>query len=141
VKESNSKDADDKKGGFHETSGYAAPAASGNPSGSVYYDVIPSVPGKAADPTQGGASTNSTPADPSKAEGAVPTIFWHVHPRGTKGDKGFAQQPSDTDKLGAVPGTINIVVGARNNRVYMFNDTGAVHSMSWNQFMKPNDIP
>jgi hypothetical protein len=147
VQESNRKNSDqggdDTKGGFHETSGLAFPAASGNPDASVHYDVSPGVPGKASDPRKGGADTTYAPADPSLLANASPTrirwFAWHVHPRGQKENKGFAQPPSDVDRLRAEdPGVINIVVGARNNRVYLYNTEGAVRSMSWEEFIHPN---
>jgi len=146
-KESDSKNSDDKKGGFHETSGMAAPAASGDPGSSVHLDVIPAIPGKAADPRkEGGAQTTFEPADPTLLQ-TRPRIAWHVHPRGVIGDCGretcyvFNQPPSDVDKLGADPSVIDIVVGARNNRVYIYNSNGAVRSYSWKQFVAPNYIP
>jgi hypothetical protein len=147
VKESNSRNNDvgDTRGGFHETGGLAAPAASGHPDSSVYLDVIPVVPGKAADPRveRGHAEIGLAPVDPSSVQ-SNPRIAWQVHPRRVIGDceregcSVFNQPRSDEDKLNAKPGEIHLVVGARSNRVYIYNNKGAVSTYTWKQFMTPN---
>jgi RHS repeat-associated protein len=152
VNQSNAKDPSvgDKKGGFHETGGYAAPAESPaesrSPAAHVPYDVIPWAPGKASDPTKDStAEIVPTAANPSQMSEQAPRIYWHVHPRGVSGDCAsrcsfFDQPPSEVDKAGAgPPPIINIVVGARSNRVYIFNDRGAVSSMNWKEFMAPTN--
>ncbi len=58
---------------------------------------------------------------------------WHVHPSGEitqeKGNlrttKNFKQPPSDTDIKEAGSG-INIVVGAREKKVYFYNSSGVI---------------
>jgi RHS repeat-associated protein len=128
----------DHKGGFHEEGGYAFPSCSGNCSSLT---VVPSLPGAYSDPSVDASATMGfTAADRAKMQlmmdaGQSPDIFWHVHPKGKKGGHDFAQGPSDQDKDIAA-GRVNIVVGARNMRVYFYDNNGAVHSMSWKQFMK-----
>jgi len=72
---------------------------------------------------------------------------WHVHPSGTEtastGDftiqiNGFRQPPSqDVDMPRANSGMINIVVGARDQKVYFYNQSGVIGKpLSLNDFMK-----
>jgi hypothetical protein len=111
----------------------------------VYLDVIPVVPGKAADPRveRGHAEIGLAPVDPSSVQ-SNPRIAWQVHPRRVIGDceregcSVFNQPRSDEDKLNAKPGEIHLVVGARSNRVYIPNNQGAVSTYTWKQFMTPN---
>jgi hypothetical protein len=69
---------------------------------------------------------------------------WHVHPVGTllenrgntQVEHGFAQPPSDTDIKQAGTG-INIVLAAREKKVYFYDSSGVIgHPMKLKDFLK-----
>jgi hypothetical protein len=72
---------------------------------------------------------------------------WHVHPKGTAFDRqtnvrGFVQEPSDDDKkLAKKYGGINIVVGARDNKVYFYDGKGTVAVMGIADFLNTKYHP
>lgn len=126
VKTSNSPTADDKKGGFHEEGGVWGKDKDGNtvvsPAQSGPYSDV-KVPGGTATVDLG------KPANPEllnkivKFEGE-----YHIHPKGeiveTSGNKqttyNFVQPPSKADHSAALAPT-NLVVGARDKKVYFYN--------------------
>jgi RHS repeat-associated protein len=157
VKASNSPTADDKKGGSHEEGGSAwtkngtqtvAPAQSG-----AYKDVKqPGVaemdPLKAANPSQ------------QKPDDVKADVEWHVHPSAQATDTTesqsapgavvfggtvstttyqFNQPPSGVDIENAGGADLNIVVGARDKTVYVYDGSGCTCKESLKDFNKaPN---
>jgi RHS repeat-associated protein len=117
---SNAPTDDDKKGGFHEESVKSGKDASGN------VVVSPSVPGPYAPPGTD-PHTGFKPADPKKDEKLVTVdVFAHIHPKGNA-DRPFNQFPSKKDIAGALsPSAINLVVGAKDKKVYFFNASGQI---------------
>lgn len=158
VKASNHKTADDKKGGSHEEGGEAhkdkdgkrviAPAKSG-----PYKDV--KNPGTAEiDPYNAADSSKQKPND-TQAD-----LAWHVHPAATEtvtsaGGQSqtsmgqsttmggsvkqqtfsFTQPPSDHDIQNA-GAKLNIVVGARDKQVYVYDNSGVTCQESLKEFNK-----
>lgn len=135
VKASNSPDADDKHGGFHEEGGQWGTDTSGN------VIVSPSKPGPYAPPGTN-PETHLDPVNPKLNEKfASFGGDWHVHPRGTSlGLDGtvhyFVQPPSAADRAAAAPGGMHIVVGAGNKTVYFYNSAGIIGQMGLKQFMR-----
>jgi hypothetical protein len=118
---SNAPTDDDKKGGFHEESVKSGKDASGN------VVVSPSVPGPYAPPGTD-PHTGFKPADPKKDEKLVTVdVFAHIHPKGNA-DRPFNQFPSKKDIAGAKdsPSAINLVVGAKDKKVYFFNGSDQI---------------
>jgi RHS repeat-associated protein len=129
INASNSPTADDKQGGYHEESLKWGKDASSN------LIVALSVPGAYAPP---GTNPNTVfkAADP-QTDLRLVTIdgYAHIHPKGD----GFVQPPSEQDKAfaGTGPPAIHIVVGARDNKVYFFNSSGAIGKpMKLKDFLK-----
>jgi len=154
VKASNSKTANDKKGGSHEEGGVAW-TKDGKQT------IAPAEPGKAGDVTKPG----KVEIDPFKA--AAPSkqkpgdvqadVDWHVHPRAlvetsstnstpgtvvfggtTKTETSFfIQRPSPEDIQAASPApTLNLVIGARDNTVYVYDSSGVTCQESLKDFNK-----
>ena len=156
VRASNSKNADDRKGKQHEEGGVAR-TKNGKQT------IAPAEPGKAHDVTTPG-KVEIDPyksADPSKAKpGDVQAdVVWHVHPGATNEtstpngnappgtvvfggtttvtQSSFVQPPSPEDIQNAAPaGTLNIVVGAGNNMVYVYDQNGCTCQESVKDFNK-----
>jgi RHS repeat-associated protein len=158
-KASDSPSSDDPQGGHHEEAVESypgkdgkeiiAPAETGKAADLTKDKVVEIRPDKAADPTK------QRPGDTQAS------VVAHIHPKGTLevtpnsplglgGATGityggpptqtfaFNQGPSPIDKSNAVAApTLNIVVGAGNNRVSLFNTSGVVCSESFKEFMKP----
>jgi hypothetical protein len=123
LNDSNGPTADDKKGGFHEEYGVAGRDASGK------WVISRDKPGPYANPdTTDHVSPSGKAADRSVAYSIVdPRVAFHVHPGGTTArGKTWVQPPSDKDKAAAIPGTINIVFGARDKTVYFYNSSGVI---------------
>jgi RHS repeat-associated protein len=156
VKASNGKNSDDTKGGSHEEGGVAY-TQNGKQT------VAPAEPGKAKDVTTPGHPEIDPykAADPSKAKpGDVQAdVVWHVHPSAvvetstpnTKASPGttviggtttvetsfFIQTPSPVDIQNATPApTVNIVVGAQNKTVYVYDSKGCTCQESLKDFNK-----
>jgi hypothetical protein len=112
----------DTKGGFHEESGIAGTDVNGK------LVISPDKPGPYANPdTTNEAHTSGQPVDQNVRNSiANVTVAWHIHPRGTTATHEWNQPPSAADRAGAVPGAINIVVGARNKTVYFYGPSGPV---------------
>lgn len=109
---SNAPTADDTKGGFHEESGVAGTDTSGK------LVISPDKPGPYANPdTTTEAHTSGQPVDQNARNSiANVTVGWHIHPSGTTATHEWNQPPSAADRSAAIPGAINIVVGARTRR-------------------------
>jgi RHS repeat-associated protein len=122
IKDSNSPTTDDKQGGFHEEYGVAGTNASGG------WVVSRDKPGPYANPdTADHVSPSGKPANQDVANSIVnPQVNFHVHPSGTTATHAWAQRPSAADKAAALPGRINIVFGARDNKVYFYNNSGVI---------------
>lgn len=127
---SNAPSGADKTGGFHEESGVAGTDVNGK------LVISPDQPGPYANPDKTTeAHTSGHPADQNVRNSiADVTVSWHVHPSGRTATHDWIQPPSDVDKRQAIPGAINIVVGAGNKTVYFYNSSSVVH-MSLKQFM------
>jgi hypothetical protein len=81
--------------------------------------------------------TNFEPVAPSTNSKLVTVDgFVHIHPKGGS-EVQSVQDPSDADIAFAktVPNTLNLVVGAGNNRVTFFDGSGPIGSMSPKDFM------
>ncbi len=149
VTDSNKPTADDVKGKSHEEGGVAGKDANGN------QIVVPAEPGKFKDvKNQGNVSMNPfKAADPSQ-QGKVqepPDVEWHVHPAATNTTMtvdaatgttklttaAFTQAPSPGDILNST-GRLNLVVGARDKTVYVYNTSGPVCQESLKDFNKQN---
>ncbi|MGA3024603.1 MAG: RHS repeat-associated core domain-containing protein [Bryobacteraceae bacterium] len=147
VKASNGPTADDPKGGSHEEGGVAytkngvqtvAPAAPG-----AFKDV--KEPGKAEiNPNKAADPALQKPGD------VTADVAWHVHPSATADTTStnaqgqtvlthsfFKQPPSPGDIQGAFPApTTNIVVGARDQKVYVYTGEGPTCKESLKDFNK-----
>jgi RHS repeat-associated protein len=132
--------AGDKTGGFHEEGGIWGTDTSGKAV------PVPAVAGPVSDPRADTAAhidvANS--ANPSLKENLASIGGkWHVHPSGSITEDNrkysFTQPPSKDDKTtGSFP--INIVVGARNKRVYFYNSSGVIGKpMKLKDFLKNGD--
>jgi hypothetical protein len=67
-----------------------------------------------------------------------PRVFFHVHPAGVGKNGGvWVQKQSPADEAAAVRNKINIVLGARDHRVYIYNSGGLIggKSMSLKSFI------
>jgi len=147
VRRSNGPTADDVKGEFHEEGGQYGLDSAG------HQVAVASAPGPVADPQKGGAEIEigilANPADAGRLVTVQGTF--HVHPKGeivvqpkstpgaiviggTTTTSNFRQTPSPRDLTNAVqtPGNTDFVLGARTNRVYIYNSTG---------MLTPNGIP
>src|SRR6185437_1302207 len=126
VADSNSPDADDKSGGFHEEGGLWG----ANDAGATV--VQRAVPGKYANPDKTDRAEINlwNFKDPDHAQITSVTGSWHVHPRGV-GETGryFVQGPSGTDEHNRI-GTITFVVGASSGRVYFYDGSRVLHATS-----------
>jgi len=157
VKASNSPTADDKKGGSHEEGGVAY-----TKDGKQV--IAPAEPGKFKDVTQPGAAQVDPykAADPAKQKpGDVQAdVAWHVHPSATSETtttnangqtvvttSSFNQPPSSNQTGGgdiqnAAPApTVNIVVGAGDKTVYVYDSKGCTCKESLKDFNKPPKQP
>ncbi len=131
VNASNSPTEDDKKAGkLHEEGGvWGTDIGTGNTI------VSPAKPGPTAKPGDKEVHMEvGNAVNPSLNQQMIPQGEWHVHPQG-RGGRSFVQPPSDVDKANAVF-KVNIVVGAGNKRVYIYNGSGVVREMSLKQFLK-----
>lgn len=156
VGRSNSPTADDAKGGFHEEGGIWGQTA-GNTE-----KVVPAAAGAYSNPQ---ANTEASidvfkPANPADA-GTVPKAdgTFHVHPKGnieiTSGPEnkpgvivmggntttttyGFMQPPSPRDISNAAARGIgtNVVIGASDKKVYIYNGSGTRATMKLDTFLK-----
>jgi RHS repeat-associated protein len=155
VDRSNQPTTDDPKGGFHEDGGIWGTLASGQEK------VINAQPGAYSDPKVPGGSATVDPTNPAnKSEvGVLAGVggTFHVHPKGeitetssssspgviiggtiTTKTFNFVQPPSATDisnaqKLGT---RYNIVLGARDKKVYLYNGTGTIAKFPLDKFRK-----
>jgi RHS repeat-associated protein len=128
---SNAPTADDMNGGFHEESGIAGTDAKGN------LVISPDKPGPYANPdTTTEAHTSGQPVDQGVRNSiAKVAVAWHIHPSGRTATHEWVQPPSAADREAAIPGAINIVVGARNKTVYFYGSSGSVIHISLKKFM------
>ena len=134
IHDSNTPTADDKKGGFHEEFGVAGLDASGK------WVVSRDKSGPYANPDVADhVSPSGKPVDPNIAYSIVdPRVFFHVHPDGKTEKHKWNQPPSDIDKKAAIPGHINIVFSARENRVYFYDRSGIIGKpMKLKDFLRP----
>jgi len=121
----------DPTGGFHEESGVAGTTTSGA------LVISPDQPGAYSNPdTSNHVSTNHTAVDQDQRNSiANVTVMWHIHPNGQTKTHNWNQPPSDQDRKAAVPGPINIVLGARDKTVYFYNSGNMNLHMSLHDFM------
>jgi RHS repeat-associated protein len=116
--------ASDTQGGFHEEFGVAGTNASGN------WVVARDQPGAYGNPdTSTNVQPSYKPVDPAVNASIVdPQVFFHTHPGGTTAKGGYwVQPPSGQDLQSAVPGKINVVLGARDGgKVYFYNGSGVI---------------
>lgn len=137
VKASNSPDADDKRGGFHEEGGMWVKLKSGA------IVAIPARPGPANPTFTGNVHiTVNDAANPDlvNPEDIVAVLGeYHVHPRGslTKGDGVlyWMQPPSQVDISNCVSPTC-LVVGAMIEVVYFYNQTGVIKKVDLKDFLR-----
>ena len=132
VTASNSPTEDDKTGKFHEEGGIAGPDKSGN------LVVSPDKPGPYANPdVSKTADTTHNPANPDTRNSITSvTVNWHVHAAGSTATHNWKQPPSPVDRSHAISGAINVVAGAGNNRVYFYDNSRIIGSMSMKDFMR-----
>lgn len=155
VKASNSPTSDDKKGGSHEEGGISY-------SKDGKETVAPATPGAYKDVKQPGVAEIDPykAADPAlqKPGNVQASVDWHAHPSaevvetsGAKSEPGtvvfggtvktqtsnFTQPPSPADRNAANPGTLHVVIGARDKTVYVYNSSGVVCKESLKEFNKP----
>jgi uncharacterized protein RhaS with RHS repeats len=129
IKASNSRTADDKKGGCHEEGFFWGYDANGK------VVISPSLPGAAADPhaQSGKVHWEFEPAN-MKVHGTIvaPGGFVHVHPAGDVHDTiHFEQSPSNDDFADARGvNCIHIVVGAYDRRIYFYDERGRIGDVS-----------
>ena len=72
-------------------------------------------------------SPSGKPANQEVANSIVdPRVVAHVHPSGTTATHSWVQGPSAADRAAALPGQINIVFGARDHKVYFYNNAGDI---------------
>jgi len=141
IKASNSPTPDDKTGGFHEEGGQWVIAADGT------VIPVPAKPGPANTTIKEGGVhlVPSDAIDPSLKDNIVGLGgTWHIHPSGElveqagnlRNTKNFNQPPSGKDIKEAGAG-VNVVVGARENKVYFYNNSGAIgQPMKLRDFLK-----
>ncbi len=141
VEASNSKNGSDPEGGHHEEGGVWGPTRDDTEL------AVPAKPGAYChlDKCQQASVQNLDSADPSKMaklkniEGQ-----WHVHPKGTRdfldrhaefnqGPSGTKGNPGHDIKTGIFK--INIVIGARDGKVYFYDTTGVVAKMKYTDFI------
>ena len=157
VKASNRPTTDDKKGGSHEEGG-SAWTKNGTQT------VAPAQPGAYKDVKQPGVAEISPlkAADPSKQkpDDVKADVEWHVHPSGqvteTTGSQStpgtvvfggtvstttyrFNQPPSAVDIQNAGGANLDIVVGARDKTVYVYDSSGCTCKESLKDFNKGPD--
>lgn len=148
VDRSNSPTSDDKKGGFHEEGVTWGTNASGAE------QIIPAVAGPVSNPQKDAHAEIALSKFANKAdEGALVSVAGtaHVHPKGeisvttgpppgviggttTTATYSFKQPPSGRDIGNALPGTTNIVVGARDKKVYIYGGGGTRATFPLKQF-------
>lgn len=136
IKASNSPTADDKKGGFHEEGGMWGQASDGS------LIIMVAKPGPASPTCNNGAHLAiGDSQDPSLA-GKLVSISgeWHVHPRGVHDlgngqEQVFAQPPSAVDIQEALA-PVDIVIGARDNTVYFYNQSGVTSTKKLKEFLR-----
>ena len=154
VDRSNSPTADDTKGGFHEEGITWGTNASGAE------QIIPAVAGPASNPQKDDHAEIALSKFVNKAdEGALVSVAGtsHIHPKGeisvTTGPEAkpgvtvvmggttttttyrFNQPPSGRDMANALSGTTNIVVGARDKKVYIYDSGGTRATFPLKQFL------
>ncbi|MDA0207571.1 MAG: RHS repeat-associated core domain-containing protein [Acidobacteria bacterium] len=137
VDRSNGPAPGDPTGGFHEECGVFGLDASGNQT------AIPAAPGPANTAGVGGAQIDvGMPSDPANAN-VLQSVQgnYHVHPSGSypNGQPAFVQTPSRGDKevasqLGGA--STNIVVGAGNKKVYIYDGNGVRATIPLKKFEK-----
>jgi len=141
IKAGNSPTPDDKTGGFHEEGGQWVIAADGT------VIPVPAKPGPAnATIKEGGVHVVPSDAiNPSLKDNIVGLGgTWHIHPSGEiveqvenlRNTRNFSQPPSGKDIKEAGAG-INVVVGAREKKVYFYNNSGEIgQPMKLKDFLK-----
>lgn len=140
IKASHSPTADDKKGGFHEEGGQWIITADGK------IISVPAKPGPANPEMKGGVHIQPSDAVNPGLKDNMTELggTWHVHPSGEitqeKGNvrttRSFDQPPSEKDIKEAGSG-INIVVAAREKKVYFYNGSGMLgEPMKLKDFLK-----
>jgi RHS repeat-associated protein len=153
VDRSNNPTADDKKGGFHEEGITWGKNASGAE------QIIPAAPGAVSNPqTDDHAQITLSNFANAANNGALVSVDGtsHVHPRGeisvttgpeskpgvtvmggttTTNTYSFKQPPSGRDIGNAISGQTNIVVGARDKKVYIYDSGGTRATFPLKQFL------
>jgi RHS repeat-associated protein len=130
VKASNSRNATDRIGGFHEEGGVWGIDPNSN---TLISPAMPSTPWEKGDPQ---VLINVYDSSDSSIIPNMAIILgkYHVHSRGNKMTI-FSQPPSKGDIANADP-IINIVAGAENQWIYFYNNEGTINEMSFTDFMK-----
>jgi RHS repeat-associated protein len=153
VDRSNSPTADDTKGGFHEEGLMWGTDSNGKER------IINSAPGAYANPQVDSKAEIEVNKPANPAEAGVLTSApntAHIHPKGevevSEGPKSepgticlgcatkvttynFDQPPSTKDVANALPGTNNVVVGAREKKVYIYDNSGVRATFPLKQFL------
>jgi|ERR1035438_6060205 hypothetical protein len=137
VKASDSPNATDKVGRFHEEGGIWGLTANGK------VIVIPAKAGPTNAKCGDGASIDiGDAADPSLSAYLVTVLGeWHVHPSGVQQGKNggtchFIQSPSHVDIANTMGNPCNIVVGAADSVVYFYDSTGVTKKVKLKEFLK-----
>ena len=137
VKASESPNATDKVGRFHEEGGVWGLTSKGK------LIVIPAKAGPTNAKCGDGASINiGDAADPSLSAYLVTVLGeWHVHPSGVQQGKNggtchFIQSPSHVDIANTMGNPCNIVVGAADSIVYFYDSTGVTKKVKLQEFLK-----
>ncbi|HJU84174.1 MAG TPA: RHS repeat-associated core domain-containing protein [Holophagaceae bacterium] len=135
AKASNSPTADDKTGKFHEEGGIWGK----NDKGATLS--VPAKPGPLSKPGDATAQVEEGNSVNPALRDSLVTLDgkYHIHPAGVRVTgavtTSFVQPPSPQDIANAEAG-INIVVGAGNNRVYFYNNTGIIREISLRDFLR-----
>ena len=132
VKASNSANATDTQGGYHEEGGIWGLTTTGT------LVVIPAKAGPTNIKCGEGASIIVGDAvDPSLDADLVTVLGeWHVHPSGKRDGCIFVQPPSSQDISNVLGNPCNIVIGADNNTVYFYDAKGVIGKTKLKEFLK-----
>ena len=131
VADSDTPDADDKKGGFHEEGGLWGTNDAG------VGVVQRAKPGPYANPDKTDKAEINlwNFKDPDHAQITSVSGSWHVHTKGV-GESGrfFIKGPSDKDEHNRI-GAITFVVGASSGKVYFYDGSQVLHTTSLKNFL------
>jgi hypothetical protein len=148
VTASNNPTVDDRRGGFHEEGGIWGTTVDNK---TAVFRAKPGPYTELDEEKENEASIDvSDSVNPALKENLKSVDGkWHVHPKGERiirtSKPGlfrietrtiyFIQDPSGKDKMRACY-PVNIVVGARNQKVYFYNTGGTIEQMSLREFLR-----